>query len=318
MLFFAVGCQKSEPDNASQLQKVVLKLDWYAEPAHGGFYQAMLSGFYAEEGLDVEIIQGGPGAVPLQSVTVGNADFALRRVDDVILGIDRGLPLLLVMAYMQKDPQAIMFHASNPIETWQDLDGKALMVEPGSTFVTWLQKYHGIHFDILPSDYGIQRFLADKNFIQQCFITSQPYFAKQQGAEVKTLLLSDSGYNPERVVMTNRSLAKRNPEMVAAFVRASIRGWEQYMRGDPSETHQLLNELNKANNDGLNAYSHRAMLDYQIVFGDSDSGKSLACLDAKKLEGTISTLHELGLIQNKLSLDRVIDYSILPPEVAGE
>lgn len=315
-IFF--GCGKKDKASNDILQKVTLQLDWYAEPAHGGFYEAVISGLYAEEGLDVKIVQGGPGAVPLQSVTVGNADFALGRVDDVILGVDRGLPLLLAMAYMQKDPQAIMFHPGNSIEDWQDLNGKAIMVEPGSTFVAWLQTFHGIRFDILPIDYGIQRFLADKDFIQQCFITSQPYFAKQQGVEVKTLLLSDSGYNPERVVFTNRSLARRDPDTVSAFVRASIRGWERYMRGDPGRTHELLNALNQANNDGLNAYSHRAMLDYQIVFGNPEADTSLAYLDPRKLEQSIASLYELGLIENRLNPDRVIDYSILPAEVSGE
>lgn len=311
------GCGKKDSSKSGGFQQVTLQLDWYAEPAHGGFYKALLKGFYEEEGLDVEIVQGGSGTVPLQSVTVGSADFALSRVDDVLMGIDRGLPLLLTMAYMQKDPQAIMFHASNPIETWDDLNGRAVMVDPGGAFVAWLKKFHNISFDILPVDYGIQRFLADPNFIQQCFVTSQPYYAKQQGVEVKTLLLSDSGYKPERVVMTNRSLANREPDVVAAFVRASIRGWESYMRSDPTETHAYLIELNAANNDGLNAYSHAAMTEYQVVEGTSGDGESMGLIEPEKLKNTISTLRTLNLIEKEIPIERVIDYSILPDAVGN-
>ena len=314
LLSFA-GCGKKESGNADALQKVTLQLDWYAEPAHGGFYEALLKGFYEEEGLALEIVQGGSGTVPLQAVTVGSADFALSRVDDVLMGIDRGLPLLLTMAYMQKDPQAIMFHASNPIESWEDLNGKAVMVDPGGAFVAWLKEFHDISFDILPVDYGIQRFLADPNFIQQCFVTSQPYYAKQQGVEVGTLLLSDSGYKPERVVMTNRSLATRKPELVAAFVRASIRGWESYMASIPTDTHAYLIELNSANNEGLNSYSHNAMTEYRVVEGSPEDGESIGLIEPEKLKSTISTLHTLNLIEKDIPLERVINYSILPDQV---
>lgn len=318
LLFSILGCSKpdepqvSEPDS---LKKIALQLDWYAEPAHGGFYEALLKGFYKDEGLDVSIAQGGPGAEPLQSVSIGQADFALSRVDDVVMGIDRGLPLMLVMAYMQRDPQAIMFHASQPIRTLQDLDGKTIMVKPSSTFVTLLEKRHGIQFDILPIDYGIQRFLADPNFIQQCFVTSQPYFAEQEGVHVGTMLLSESGYSPERVVMTNRSLAKREPEVVAAFARASIKGWQSYMDNDPSETHERLIDLNAGNNRELNEYSRNAMKVYHIVSGEKTKGESMGLIAPAKLVETIAMLHEFGMLEKTLTLDRVIDYSILPRAV---
>src|SRR5436189_4757994 len=44
------------------LFKIKVQLDWVAEPEHGGFYQAQAKGFFREEGLDVTLIPGGPGA----------------------------------------------------------------------------------------------------------------------------------------------------------------------------------------------------------------------------------------------------------------
>ncbi|MEM9158671.1 MAG: ABC transporter substrate-binding protein [Verrucomicrobiota bacterium] len=317
-LIFVGSCgQKEEVGEAGSLISVKLQLDWYAEPAHGGFYQALIKGYYEEAGLAVEILQGGPGATPLQSIAVDKAQFTLGRMDDALMGVDRGLPLMVTMAYMQKDPQAIMYHASNDIDSWEDLAGKSIMVEPGSAFVAWLKKRYEIDFNIIPVDYGIARFLADENFIQQCFITSQPYFAKMKGAEVETKLLSDDEYSPERVVMTSRTMALKSPGVIRAFVSASIKGWEDYMDGDPSETHLLLNELNSGNGDELNAYSHQAMAQYKIVEGDRETGESVGRIDAENLEQTISVLLDLGLIEKEPDLSRVIDYSILPPEVSG-
>src|SRR4051812_3575831 len=43
-------------------RKVVLQTDWFPQAEHGGFYQALAKGFYAEAGLDVDIWPGGPGS----------------------------------------------------------------------------------------------------------------------------------------------------------------------------------------------------------------------------------------------------------------
>jgi len=320
LTLFAGACAgpgDSGESSGSLLQALRLQLDWYAEPAHGGFYQALVKGYYQEEGLDVEILQGGPGAVPLQSVTVGKADFTLGRIDDAIRARDRGLPLMVAMAYMQKDPQAIMYHASNDIETWKDLDGRAIMVDPGGAFVAWLKKRYEIDFDVIPLDFGIARFLSDENFIQQCFITSQPYFAKLQGVEVEAKLLSDESYSPERVVITSSAIAKKSPELIAAFARASIRGWRDYMEGDPEEVHELLLELNEGNTPLLNEYSHHAMREFRIVAGDPEAGESLGLINPGKLLKTLSILKDLELISTIPRIEQIVDYSILPPEISG-
>src|SRR5258707_1115815 len=126
------GCRRNAtPAPASvgpaALTKVTLQTDWYAEPEHGGFYQALIKGYYREAGLDVEIIQGGPATRPQQVVATGQADFALGRSDDVIVWATRGVPLVMVGALMQRDPQALMFHSESGIRTFKDLDGRNIM-----------------------------------------------------------------------------------------------------------------------------------------------------------------------------------------------
>ena len=52
-------------------RKLIVQLDWMAEPEHGGFYQAQARGFFREEGLDVTLLPGGPGAHVMPSVATG-------------------------------------------------------------------------------------------------------------------------------------------------------------------------------------------------------------------------------------------------------
>src|SRR5262245_11288878 len=89
------GCgKKAGPVHADHgLTKVRFQTDWYPQPEHGGYYQALAKGFYKEEGLEVEILPGGPNAQVKQQVAMGQADLGMTNGDDVIVAIARGLPI---------------------------------------------------------------------------------------------------------------------------------------------------------------------------------------------------------------------------------
>lgn len=222
LLALLAGCGDKQSNNPDDLFRIVLQTDWYAQPEHGGFYQALVNGYYAEEGLDVDIIPGGPNSLTTQRLAQGNAQFAIGRSDDVIISVGRGLPLVIIGAFMQKDPQAIMFHKESGITGPKDLHGRSVMTVPGSAFLEIMRRQYGIEVSVIPLDYGMNRFLADKNFIQQCFITNEPFYVARAGANVGTFLLSESGFNPYRVWFTSRSFLRRHPDKVAAFHRAKI------------------------------------------------------------------------------------------------
>ena len=56
----AAGCHGSSPEVGGEagLTKVTLQADWYPQPEHGGFYTALVKGYYKQEGLDVSIQPG--------------------------------------------------------------------------------------------------------------------------------------------------------------------------------------------------------------------------------------------------------------------
>src|SRR5690606_8910791 len=87
--------------------KITVQLDWVAEPEHGGFYQAEARGFFREEGLDVTIIPGGPGAQVMPSVATGRADIAQAESTGTLLQQAEGLPVVQFAAVFQDDPAGI-------------------------------------------------------------------------------------------------------------------------------------------------------------------------------------------------------------------
>ncbi len=295
------------------LIKVTLQTDWYAQPEHGGFYQAVAKGYYREVGLDVTIVQGGPNMMPGQKLLMGDIQFTVGRSDDVIITVARGLPVVMVGAYMQRDPQAIMFHEGSGIHGFKDLNGRNIMATPAANFIPLMEKKYGIKVSVTPLDFGMSRFLADPQFVQQCFITNEPYYIRKQGAKIETLLLSEMGFSPYRVWYTSRKFAMERPDVVRAFGAATIRGWRDYLEGDRTAANQLIAAQNKQMIPEFIAYSVGAMKEYKLIV-DPAKGEKYGQIQAARIAEQIHQLVEIGVIETPPKVEDVFDASLLPDE----
>jgi NitT/TauT family transport system substrate-binding protein len=279
----AGGCTARDPDSGdgkAPLTKLILQTDWYAQAEHGGYYQALLKGYYREAGLDVTIQQAGPMVPITQKLATGMVQFMIGRGDDAIAQISRDIPIVIVGAHMEHDLQALMLHADSPVNSFADLGGHAVMTGPGSAWVAFMKRTYHIDFPVIPLDYGMARFLADPTFIQQCFLTNEPYYVGLHGSPAKVLLFSDGGYDFYRVVIGNADWVKAHPAATRAFVQASIRGWDDYLNGDPTLANQQIMRDNPQMEPDFIAYAIAAMKKYRLVTGDPAKGEANGLLQS--------------------------------------
>ncbi len=297
--------------------KVSFQLDWYPAPEHGGHYQALVKNYYRDGGLDVTIVAGGPGAFGIQKVATGEMQFAMGRCDDIIVAVQRGLPLLIVGTQMQHDPQAIMVHEDSPVKSFRDLDGKSVMGSPGVNWIAFLQGHYGINFNVVPLDYGLARFVADKNFIQQCFISNEPYHVGLHGVKARALLIADGGYDPYRVIFTNKAFARTNPEAVRAFVAASTRGWVEFLHGDAAEARARIGRENPSQTPALMDYSLAAMKRYKLIEGDPANGERAGQLLPTRMEELVRILVQLKILSAPVPLKDFVSFDFVAPELTS-
>lgn len=311
-LLTAAGCSKKREETTTPggLARVRLQMDWFPQTEYGGYYQAAALGYYRDAGLEVEFIPGGPGVPVKESVALGRAELGMTDGNDVLVAISRGVPLVIVGAEMQRNPQGIMFHAEHPLADFRDLDGKTLMAGPGSAWVEYLRRSRKLEFDLLPLTEDLTSFLADKTSIRQCFVTQEPYFAGQRGANVGTLLIANSGYDPYRVIYTSREFLEKHPEKVRAFVAATVRGYTDYISGDPAPAFAALAAANPLMTPDVMEFSLAAMRRLRLVEGDAAAGESAGVLQRARIEGQIRILSELGLLGRDLTADEVASFSI--------
>ena len=302
------GCHSSKQAQLNGLTTLSLQLDWYPQPEHGGFYAAQLLGYYKAEGLEVSLLPLPQYGSVAQQVASGKAEFGLGSSDQVLEWNSNGLPLVAVSATMQHDPQAVMVHKDSPIHDFKDLEGHTVAAQTGATWLKYVISRYSLHqVRQIPTTLSVANFLADPDYVQQIFVTSEPFFAHQGGAEVRTLLISSSGYDPYRVQFTTRDFALQHPELVAKFVRASVRGWQEYLR-NPGPTNAHLLALNPALNPAQEAYTAQALRDGGFVSGGDASGAQVGRMMAGRWQTSFDQLRSLGILQT--TFDPTTVYSL--------
>jgi len=291
------GCHSAA--TATGLTKVTLQADWYPQPEHGGFYTALVKGYYRDEGLDLEILPGGPYISVEKQVSSGAAQFGMGSSDRTLESIANGQPLIAVAATMQHDPQGIMVRKDSPVRSFADLNGHTVAVKTGSTWWEYIVKRYQLNnVHEVPSMMNVANFVADPAYIQQAFATSEPFFARKAGVETRVILTSDAGYNPYRVMFTTRDFLAQHPEVVAKFVRGSLRGWREYLN-DPSAAHTAIAHLNPALSPDWMQFTWQALRDGHFVGGDQQGGAQLGQMDPKRWDEMYQQLLDLKVIEKQ-------------------
>ena len=276
-------------------QKIRLALNWKPEPDFGGFYAAP----FQKYGLDVEILPGGAGTPTIQMVGAGSAEFGIVAADELVVARARGNDVVAVFAVFQNNPLGIMVHASRRLTSLADVfTSGTVAMQRGLSYARLLEKKYG--FDkvkIVPSPNGdVSAFLHDKNFAQQCYITSEPLIAKRQGADVQVFPISDIGFNPYTDVMaTSGTLLRSKPDMVKSMVAAAREGLRTYLN-NPHPTNLRMQQLNPTM--PLDLFAETAEVQKPLIETDATRSNGLGVMTKERWETLIMQLKNLGDIEN--------------------
>jgi NitT/TauT family transport system substrate-binding protein len=222
------------------------------------------------------------------------------------------MPFVMVAATMQHDAQGLMVHASSPVKSFQDLDGRVVIGNVGMAWFPYLERRFGIKIDRRQNTYGLGEFLANPNIIQQCLLTNEPFFAEKHGRKVRTLPLSSSGYDCYQTVFTRRDFIRSSPEIVRAFVRASIRGWRDYLDRDPTPANAIILARNREMSRELLKFSRDEMIRHSFVRGFPQKGEDIGQLSMARLEDEMNTLLKLEILAAPLAISSVATTEFLP------
>ena len=308
---------------AAAQQKFSFTTNWYAQAEHGGFYQAMATGLYKKEGLDVALKMGGPQINTMQLLAAGQTDCVMGYDMQTFSGWEQGVAAVTVAAAFQKDPLVLIGHPE-VFKRLEDLKGKTILISPAGYTVQWpwLKEKYGLDDrQRRPYNFSIQPFMADKNVVQQGYLSSEPYaIEKEAKFKPSTFLLSDHGWPPySQTIVCMEKTVKERPAAVAAFVKASMQGYKNYLKGDPSAANALIKRDNPAMTDDRLAAGIRLLNESGMVFGGDAMTMGAGVITDARMKSTYDMMVRLKQLNPaKVELQRtyttqfVKDLKILP------
>ena len=300
LILLVCGCAEPQPSESSATNKdqnsVKLALNWYPEAEHGGYFAADELDHFDAAGLDVEIIHGRPGVSRLimQELATGRIDFVISSADQVVEQRARGLPIVALLAPVQKSPRCIMVHAASGFTSLEDLANVELAVSETRPFALWMKKQLPLKdVTLVPFNGLVGEFLAKPNFAQQAYVFSEPFIAQEQGSDPAVLMLSDIGYNPyASVLVTSEDVLKNQPDLASGMVNASRLGWAAYL-DTPDTTNGRLHQENA--DMSLAALAYGAMALQKLC--QTEDNAPLGSMTADRWQQLIDQLVEIDIIE---------------------
>ena len=281
-------------------EKFTYMTNWYAQAEHGGFYQALATGLYKKEGLDVTIRMGGPQVNGMQLLAAGQTDCFMGYDVQTMKARENGIAAVTVAAAFQKDPQVMIGHPET-VKTMADLKGKTILIsgDAHTNYWPWLRSTFGLSdAQVRPYTFNIQPFVADKNVVQQGYLSSEP-FAIEKEAKFKptVLLMSDHGWPVySTTVVCMEKTVKERPKAVAAFVKATMEGWKSYLKGDPSAANALIKKDNPNMTDDKIANGIMLLNQTGMVLGGDAAKFGLGIVTDERMKKTYEMMIAMKLI----------------------
>ncbi|OOG53026.1 ABC transporter substrate-binding protein [Polaromonas sp. C04] len=254
-LAFAVAPVQAQAQNKPR-DKVTLMLNWYLYSEHAPFFLGKERGFYADEGIDLDIQEGRGSAVTAQAVAAKSATFGYIDVTTMIKAAAKGAPLKCVGVLFQVSPMSVMAFTEKNIRTPKDIIGKTIAVTPGDSMSQmWplFLKVNHIQPDqvkIVSGDAQTKLNAVINNQADMLLGYVMDQAIKLQdatGKPVTPIRFADSGVNQiSSGIIVNKDLLTENPDLVKRFMLASTRAAEAAEKNPEAAVDAMLKAKPKA------------------------------------------------------------------------
>ena len=286
--------------------RVVLQLPWTHQFEFAGFYAAKEKGYFAHEGLEVEIRAGGVGRSALAEVLNGNADFGVSG-SELLLARTSGQPLVAMGVIFQHSASGMVALADSNIYTPQDFIGRHLEMGDLSNDAEThaMLQAEGImarQYEQVPSSFSMQPLINRDVSAASVFITNQPFYLEQNNIPYRLILPRSYGIDfYGDTLFTREQLVNEQPEVVRAFYRAVIRGWH-YAFDRPEEIVDLIlsqySDFPQAKSREHLMYEYKTM--QQLILPEL---VEIGHMNPSRWRHMANTFVSLGLLQPNYSLD---------------
>ncbi len=300
----------------SNLRKARIQLKWFPNAAFAGIIVAEAKGFFAEEGIDAEIIPSAPGVNVDQLVASGFADFGASSLDSVMQNQQRGLPIVSIAQIFQGSSQGIATLKASGIDTIPKIAGKTIGTFGGVNqlqLFAFLNKFYFTNRVKLVIQESINQLRTKEIDVGSIAVYNQLQPPYEEGLEPKDLnivLFSGVGVGMlEDTIVTRKQLVDLNPALSVRVVRAILRGWRYAL----TYQNEAVDIVMRFMPPGSSTREHQARMLRSVQNFIMPQGFSLCDIGRFQLPSVMNTaniLLQYGLLTRPIQLDQVIRSNI--------
>lgn len=320
IVIFSTACAKTANQNEPAVPSlsvpvaVRLPVGYIPNVQFAPLYVAIEKGFYRDLGLEVEVDYSmeNDNAVLLAN---DNLQFAILSGEQVLLGRDKQLPLVYVMAWYQQYPVGIVSKTSANIQSVEDLKGKKIGLPGlyGASYIgaiAMLETAGLSESDVVLDSIGynqVEALAADRDDAVVVYAANEPVQLEALGYSINLVKVSDVIDLVANGLVTNEKTMKENPELVKAMVAGTLQGI-QYTIDHPDEAF----EISKKYVENL-ATADQA-IQQQVLQNSIDMwrGDPLGFSDPEGWENMLRVLIQMGLVTSDLDLASGFTNEFLP------
>lgn len=224
----------------STLKTVSFVPQWLPQSQFAGYYVAYEKGFYRKNGIDVNLLNGGPARPSAELLAQGRADFATMFLSTGIEKRAAGVKLVNLAQIVQRSSLMLVARRSSEITTPYDINGKKVglwgdefRVQPMAFF-----KEYGLDVRIVPQGDTINLFLRGGVDLASAMWYNEYHTILNSGidpGELTVFFFFAYGMNfPEDGIYCMEDTYRNDPDLCCRFVKASLEGW-RYAFDHPGE-----------------------------------------------------------------------------------
>jgi diguanylate cyclase (GGDEF)-like protein/PAS domain S-box-containing protein len=222
-------------------EKIRLQLNGRHDFQFAGYYAAIEKGFFHIEGVDVELIEGGPDVNPTENLLAGKADLAIAS-PTFIIRRQQDPSLILLAAIFQRSPTEIVFLKGSGLSTPQSLAGKRVMLAPDAgpevRAMLMAEELPLQSIEFFPYKHGLEDLLAGRVDAQAISVDASLFDKKN--AALTSIKPFDYGINfYGGCVISTKANVRNRSNQIEGFLQATKIGWK-YALDHPEEVARII------------------------------------------------------------------------------
>jgi ABC-type nitrate/sulfonate/bicarbonate transport system substrate-binding protein len=307
--------------DAPSVETVDFQIRWLREVSFAGWYAGIEFGWFEEEGIDLEIVAGGPNLDVQQIVAGGGVPIGEGITDQILRGrIDQGIPFKIIGCLYQVNPTAFMSLAENGWTEPDDMVGRSIATTPaGRPVVNALLSSAGLSEDweFIPSGFDATPLINGEADFFQGFRTGQGSALELEGYDINYITYPQFNYDAydAPVFVLEDTLAEQE-EMLVRFMRGSIKGWE-WAAANPADAARMTVE--KYGHDELTLEQQTAEGEAQVsdIVTDVTDENGLFYMEAERWTNMMEFLVSAGALESTVAPEEVMTVDVQQQAMDG-